>query len=190
MRSIWRAWLMARRVEVTIPETRKFWNWPGSRFGLHFLSLFNQRRLGADTGRIWFRMNQHTAASYPDIERRHLFDKWRRRRACVRRILIPVPGTSDTAENDFALTERAVLMLTDVRDGGDFSIVFENCHALARETDNAGAVFRNVGDRAGVHKAVIVFGVLWRVIRALIIQRPHPPHPGPLPWGEGDVFAG
>src|SRR2546426_2119916 len=156
------AWLMARRVEVTIPETRKFWSWPGSRFGLHFLSLFNQRRLGADTGRIWFRMNQHTAASYPDIERRHLFDKWRRRRACVRRILIPVPGTSDTAENDFALTERAVLMLTDIRDGGDFSIVFENCHALAGKTDDAGAVFGNFDDGTSVNEPVLVAADLRR----------------------------
>jgi len=120
------------------------------------MSFLNQRGLGADAGRIWFRMNQHTAASNPDIERWHLFDKWRRRRARVRHILIPVPRTGDAAENNLALTERAVLMLADVRDGGDFSIVFENRDALARETDNAGAVFGDFDDGTSVNEPVLV----------------------------------
>src|SRR6266436_5416052 len=65
-----------------------------------------------------------------------------------------MPRTCDAAENNLAFAERAVLVLADVRDGGDFSIVFENRHALAGQADDAGAVFGNVGDGAGVHVAL------------------------------------
>ena len=40
-------------------------------------------------------------------------------------------------------------MLADVGDCGDFAIVFENRHAFAGNTDDAGTVFGNVSREAG-----------------------------------------
>src|SRR5438034_3327672 len=79
-----------------------------------------------------------------------------------------MPGTSDAAENNLALTKRAVLMLADVRDGGDFSIVFENRDALAGKTDDARAIFGNFGDGAGVNEAILVAADVRR--RILLIE--------------------
>src|SRR6266545_340064 len=66
-----------------------------------------------------------------------------------------MPWTGDTAENNFTLAERAVLMLADVRDGGNLSIVFENRHAFAGEADDAGAVFGNIRYSAAVNELVL-----------------------------------
>jgi hypothetical protein len=43
-------------------------------------------------------------------------------------------------------------MLTNTRDGRDFSVVFEDGYAFAGEADDAGTVRRDFGDGAGVQK--------------------------------------
>jgi len=65
-----------------------------------------------------------------------------------------VPGTGDTTVNNFALAERSVLMLAHVRDGRNLSVVFENRHPFSGNTDDARAVFRDVGHGAGVDKHI------------------------------------
>src|SRR5205814_3787918 len=86
----------------------------------------------------------------------------------VRLVLVAVPRTGDAAENNFAFTERAVLVLADVRDGRDFSVIFENRHALAREANDPGAVFGNVGDAAGVDESFLFVADVRR--RILLIE--------------------
>src|SRR6266581_3708138 len=112
-------------------------------------------RLGPRAGRIGLWMHEHPPIFHPDVERRDFLHERRRRRAAVRLVLVAVPRTGDAAENNFAFAERAVLVLADVRDGGDFSIVFENRHALTGEADDARAVFGNVGDGAGVNESLL-----------------------------------
>src|SRR6266571_153206 len=124
------------------------------RLKLEF-SFGGASRLGACASRIGFGMHEHPAIPHTHIECRNFLDERRRRRAGVRMILVAVPRTSDAAENNFALAERAVLMLADVRDGGNLSVVFENRHAFAGEADDAGAVFGNIRYSAGVNELVV-----------------------------------
>src|SRR5438552_13045220 len=100
-------------------------------------------------------MHKHPAILHTNVECGNFLDERRRRRTGVRLILIAVPRTGDAAENNFALAERAVLMLADVRYGGDLSVVFENRHAFAGEADDARAVFRNIRHSTGVHELVL-----------------------------------
>src|ERR1044071_10056289 len=74
----------------------------------------NERRLCSGSGRIGFRMNQNPAVLNADIERRHFFDERRRRCACIRLILVSVPGASYATKHNFALPQRAVLVLAPV----------------------------------------------------------------------------
>src|SRR5947207_15388626 len=80
------------------------------------------------------------------------------RRACFRLVLVAVPWTGDAAKNNFAFAERAVLVLADVRDSGDFPIVFENRHAFTGEADDARTVFGNIRYSAGVNELVLRSG--------------------------------
>src|SRR5206468_3687839 len=63
--------------------------------------------------------------------------------------------TGDATENNFALPKRAVLVLADVRHGGNLSIVFEYRHALAGKADDARAVFGNIRYSACVNEIVL-----------------------------------
>src|SRR5258708_7226535 len=105
-------------------------------------------RFGARARGIRFWMNKHSPIFHADVKCRDFLHEGRWGRASVGLILITVPGASDTAENNFTLAKWAVLMLADVRDGGNFSIVFENGRALAREQDNASTILENVGHGA------------------------------------------
>src|SRR5262245_62016770 len=101
-------------------------------------------------------MHEHASSLHAHVERRHLFDKWRRRRAGVGIVLVAVPGTGDAAVHDLPLAKRPVLMLADIGDGGYFSVIFENRHAFAGEADDAGAVLSDVVHSAGIHKTIVV----------------------------------
>src|SRR6266700_1806782 len=94
-------------------------------------------------------MHVHTA-----VEGRHLLDEWWRRSAGVRLVLIAVPRASDAAKDKLSFAKRAILVLADVRNGRDLSLVLENRHALAGEADDARPVFGDVGDGAGVNELV------------------------------------
>jgi len=49
----------------------------------------------------------------------------------VRLILITVPWTCDAAVDDLALAEWPVLVLANIRDGGNLTLILENGHAFA-----------------------------------------------------------
>src|ERR1044071_7516342 len=66
----------------------------------------NERRLCSGSGRIGFWMNQNPAVLNSDIERGHFFDEWRRGCACIRLILVSVPGASYATKHNFALPDR------------------------------------------------------------------------------------
>src|SRR5436190_18020851 len=103
-------------------------------------------------------MNEHPAVLHAHIERRDLLHKWRWRSTRSRNVLIPVPGTGDAAVEDFAFAERAILVLAYVRNGGNFAIVLEDGDAFSRQTDDPGAAFWDIGNRARMDKTRVCDG--------------------------------
>src|SRR5690349_3952645 len=65
-----------------------------------------------------------------------------------------MPRTSDATINDFSFTQWAVLVLADVRDCGNFTIVFENRDPFAAQAHNARTLFRDVLDGANINETV------------------------------------
>lgn len=111
-------------------------------------------------------MNEDTPIFDTDIKGWNFFDKWGRRSACVRSVLIAVPWTGDAAIEDFAFTKGSVLMLADVGYGGDLAVVFEDGDAFPTQANDARAVFRNFGDGTDVDEVgggVERFGGVLRV---------------------------
>src|SRR5260370_30258944 len=133
-------------------------------------ATFNKCRLSSRPGGIRFWMNKHATVLHPDIESWNFFHKRWRGCARFRLVLIAVPRTRDAAKNNFALAERPVLMLAHVRDSGDFSIVLKNRHALPRETHDTSTVFRNVSNRTGVNKTMLVAVDVRRWIRLVFAR--------------------
>ena len=68
-----------------------------------------------------------------------------------------MPRASDTARDNLPFAEWPVLMLADVGDSRDFSVVFEDRHPFTGNTHDAGAIFGNIRNRAGVDKAFVSY---------------------------------
>ena len=100
-------------------------------------------------------MNEHATVIHAHVERRNFLHERRRRSTCRRDVLITVPRTGDAAVENFALAERPVLVLADVRDGRDFAVVFEDGDALSRQADDTSAVLWDVGDGASIDESVL-----------------------------------
>ena len=95
-------------------------------------------------------------------------DERRRRRAGFRQILVAVPGAGNAAEHNFPFAKRSILVLTDIGDGGDFSVIFKNRHPLACQTNNARAIFGNIRNRAYVNESGASFRLYFAIQRALL----------------------
>src|SRR5262245_52079457 len=118
-------------------------------------------------------MNEHPSVPDTHLERRHFLHKRWRRCACVWLILVTMPRTSNAAIDNFSFSKRPVLVLTDIRDSGNVSVVFEDCHALAGQADDARTVFRNVDDGARLHIAVVQRALRVATWETLSFQRLH-----------------
>jgi hypothetical protein len=66
-----------------------------------------------------------------------------------------VPRTGNASLYDSAFTERSVLVLADIGDCRNLSVVAKNCHALSPNTDHLGSLLRNVGRSANLDKSVL-----------------------------------
>jgi len=95
-------------------------------------------------------MNQDVAIFNSYVEGRDLFNKWRRRSAGIWTILVAVPRAGDAAVENFAFSKGAILMLANVGDSRDFSVVFENGDTFAAEANDFSAVFRDFVDGTNV----------------------------------------
>src|SRR6185503_4721212 len=113
-----------------------------------------RRRFNARPRRMRVRVDQNTARRYADVEGGHFLGERRRRGAGIRPVLVAVPRADDTAVDDAPFAQRTVLMLTNVRDRRDASVVAEHGHALTRETGHVGALLGNLRDTADVDESV------------------------------------
>ena len=79
--------------------------------------------------RLW--MNENASCHHAHIKRWHFLGKGRRRRTRIGEVLVPMPWAHDASVDDAAFAERAILMLTDVRNRGDLTVVPKDRHAFS-----------------------------------------------------------
>ena len=115
-------------------------------------------------------MDEHSTAFHAHVERGDSLDKRRRRDAGVRQVLVAVPWTSNATIENFTLAQRAVLVLADVRNCGDFAVLCEDRDALARQADDSSAFLRDAVDSANIEVSFICSsrGSEARIIRAAL----------------------
>jgi len=75
-----------------------------------------------------------------DLEGGHGLGKWRRRSSCVWLVLIAVPWAGEAAVDKFSFGERAILVLADAGQSGNFPLVAHHCDSLATEGHWDGSI--------------------------------------------------
>ena len=99
-------------------------------------------------------MHEDCVSDNFDAKRRNFFGERSRRRASIRLVLVAMPRTGHATVNDAAFAQGSVLMLTDIRDSGNFSVVAKHSDAFSRKRNNGRGIFRNTGNFADFHKTL------------------------------------
>src|SRR5690349_10994894 len=116
--------------------------------------MANHRGFHASSGRQRRRVYIYLFAYHQRPEGRDLLREWRRRRAGFGVVLVSMPGAGNASVDDLALAQRSVLVLADVRNGGNPAVVLEDGDPLAPTGKHGRAFLRNGGRRADRDKSI------------------------------------
>src|SRR6516165_7675095 len=98
---------------------------------IHDLRFSHDRRgFYARTRRQGRGMHVHLGPDHERAVRRDFFSERRRRRTGIGQVLVTMPRTSDAPVDYLSFAERPVLMLTNIGNRGDLSVVAEDGDSL------------------------------------------------------------
>ena len=121
--------------------------------GRHVVAARNAHGLDAGARRIGSGIDVDAVADQAHVEGRNALGERRRRGARLRQVLVSVPRADDAVVDDAPFAQGTVLVLTDVRQGGEPPLVAKHRDTFAGEAGDDCAALRDVVDVAHVHES-------------------------------------